>query len=79
MNKENYDIKLSEQIMLVLLIDKNEINIKLKKGKISFENEYNYELNEFINKLYNEVSILTKTLIILSNNVKSSNEESEQI
>ena len=62
LNKENYDIKLSEQIMLVLLIDKNEINIKLKKGKISFENEYNYELNEFINKLYNEVSILTKTL-----------------
>ena len=70
LNKENYDIKLSdEQIILVLLIDKNEIHINLKKEKISFVNEYNYELNELINKLYNEVSILKKTLIILSNNI----------
>ena len=80
LDKENYDLKFSdEQIILVLFYDKNEINISLKKEKKTFINEYNYELNEFINKLYNEVLTLKKSLTILSNNIKNKNEESDRL
>ena len=80
LNKQNFDIKYPDNpdesnktIFLVLLYDKKEINITLNKEKISFLNEYNYELNDFINKLYDEVLNLKKIL----NNKK--NEENEKI
>ena len=61
-----FDIKNSnkskDEILLLLFYNKNEINITLKKEKISFVNEYNYELNGFINKLYDEVLLLRKSL-----------------
>jgi hypothetical protein len=52
-NKNNYDIKYPDDskdsiIFLVLLFGKNEIIITLNKEKITFLNEYNCELNEFI-------------------------------
>ena len=80
LNKQNFDIKYPDNpdesnktIFLVLLYDKKEINITLNKEKISFLNEYNYELNDFINKLYDEILNLKKIL----NNKK--NEENEKI
>ena len=80
LDKQNYEIKFSDdKIILVLLYDKNEINISLKKEKISFLNEYNYELNEFINKLYNEVLTLKKSLNSVTNIIKNNNEGSDRM
>ena len=66
LNKGNFDIKFSNQLnnqcLLVLLDNKDEISITLNKGKISFLNEYNNELNDFINNLCNEVLSLKKLL-----------------
>ena len=54
LNKNNYNIIYPDdsndsKIFLVLLYEKNEISITLNKEKITFLNEYNCELNEFIN------------------------------
>ena len=58
MNKDKYDIKFDNDInisnaFLILLNEQEEIKIKLKKEKISLENN-DIELNEFIGNFYHE-------------------------
>ena len=81
LQKDNFDIKSpsnSDTSLIITLIYNNEnINITLNKEKISFINEYNFEVNEFINKLYNEVLTLKK-LLKNSSNIKNNNNEVSQ-
>ena len=78
----NLDIKHPNEsnntLNLILHRNKENFNIILNKEKISFINEYNYELNEIINKLYDEVLSLKK---ILKNqlNIKNNNVQNEDM
>ena len=81
LNKGGFNIEFSnsnsDSIALVLLCDKKEIKINLNKQNISFLNEYDCELNEFINQLYKEVMTLKSSLNSSSNN--KSDEDKETI
>ncbi len=78
----NLDIKHPNEsnntLNLILHKNKENVNIILNKEKISFINEYNYELNEMINKLYDEVLSLKK---ILKNqlNIKNNNKKDKKM